>query len=471
MVRALVPVVVGFAFLHLVVALVIPVFTDEAYYALWARHLAAGYYDHPPMIAYMIALGVSVFGETAGGIRAAMVLAMALTTLLVGTTAQRMSTDPRAGVWAAVLFNLGLLPMTLGTFATPDVPSMVFWVLAVWAAIKAHETASVSWWVVAGAAMGMGVLSKFTNGFLCVGLLGWLITTQAGRVHMRSLRPYVALLAFALVLMPYVWWNISLDWVGFERQGQRLGEDAGAQIYVLSAVALMLLLPTPLVSFFAIRQIVGRKGQHLSLLLWSMGPLVVFFLYQSLSDQINANWPAPMQAGVAILAGVFVAQRRVAAWLTAGVAAVLSVGFMALMFNPFTPFSTADNPANQVRGWPATTAHMQEVFAAEGITWIATREYGMTGMMAFQFQDLPVWSLYEPNRYLFRPPFPQDFCDAQGALIERARGPQGDPGAEFEEVGQPTTLTRSQADYTLETYIVTPVRGLRDARRCGMTPP
>lgn len=30
---------------------------DETYYWLWSTHLAAGYYDHPPMIAYWIRAG------------------------------------------------------------------------------------------------------------------------------------------------------------------------------------------------------------------------------------------------------------------------------------------------------------------------------------------------------------------------------------------------------------------------------
>lgn len=37
--------------------------TDEAYYWLWSRALAASYYDHPPMIAYLIRLGTSLFGD------------------------------------------------------------------------------------------------------------------------------------------------------------------------------------------------------------------------------------------------------------------------------------------------------------------------------------------------------------------------------------------------------------------------
>ncbi|MGA8769465.1 MAG: hypothetical protein WB610_03640 [Rhodomicrobium sp.] len=42
---------------------------DEAYYWLWSRRLATGYYDHPPMIAYWIRAGTAIFGQTEFGVR------------------------------------------------------------------------------------------------------------------------------------------------------------------------------------------------------------------------------------------------------------------------------------------------------------------------------------------------------------------------------------------------------------------
>ena len=50
--------------------------TDEAYYWLWSRRLAASYYDHPPMVAYLIRLGTGLFGDTILGVRSMAVLAM-----------------------------------------------------------------------------------------------------------------------------------------------------------------------------------------------------------------------------------------------------------------------------------------------------------------------------------------------------------------------------------------------------------
>src|SRR5258706_5482912 len=59
----------GAAVVRAIVALVVPVLPEEAYHWCYARHPALSYYDHPPMIAWMIAAGRLLFGDTAAGIR------------------------------------------------------------------------------------------------------------------------------------------------------------------------------------------------------------------------------------------------------------------------------------------------------------------------------------------------------------------------------------------------------------------
>ncbi len=113
-----------FLAVHLVMATLLPLFDDEAYYALWARDLALGYYDHPPMIAYMIRMGTTLLGETPIGIRLFPVTCFVASGYLVGDIVRRIS-GGAAGlpVLSTTLFNLGLLVFALGSFATPDAPS------------------------------------------------------------------------------------------------------------------------------------------------------------------------------------------------------------------------------------------------------------------------------------------------------------------------------------------------------------
>src|SRR4051794_1464129 len=46
-----------------------PIVSDEAVYWSWSRHPAAGYLDHPPMVAYLIGLSTKLMGSTPLGVR------------------------------------------------------------------------------------------------------------------------------------------------------------------------------------------------------------------------------------------------------------------------------------------------------------------------------------------------------------------------------------------------------------------
>ena len=180
-----------FLSIHLGIAAWLPLFDDEAYYALWARDLAAGYYDHPPLIAYMIRLGTSLIGETAFGIRLLSVICFSAAGYLVGDIARISGDRPVMPVLATTLYNLNLLVFALGSFATPDAPSTLFWVAALWAACRAVTPSAgtgsqMLWWLGTGVLVGLGCLSKFTNAFLAVGLLAYLFSSAKGRSYLLT---------------------------------------------------------------------------------------------------------------------------------------------------------------------------------------------------------------------------------------------------------------------------------------------
>ena len=60
--------------LRAVMAALLPLSGDEAYYWLWSQHLSLGYYDHPPAIAWLIRFGTLLLGDTELGVRLSGVL-------------------------------------------------------------------------------------------------------------------------------------------------------------------------------------------------------------------------------------------------------------------------------------------------------------------------------------------------------------------------------------------------------------
>jgi dolichol-phosphate mannosyltransferase len=197
--------VTGLLSLWLVLAM--PVFAQEAYYWCYAQHPDLSYFDHPPLIAWMILFGGKVFGDGALGIR--------FLTFGAGLAA--------AGIGRALLVEFGVgergralwlwagfaVPAVATTrfLATPDSPLCVFWLLSILALWRARQ-GGAGWWCLAGVAAGAALLGKYTAAFLAVGGVLVLLVDPAMRRQLRTPWPYVAVVVAGLVFSPVVLWNV-----------------------------------------------------------------------------------------------------------------------------------------------------------------------------------------------------------------------------------------------------------------------
>src|SRR5690606_35351211 len=97
--------------LRLALAASLPLVADEAYYWEWSRHLAYGYFDHPPAIAWLLAFGTALFGDTPLGVRFFPVLCGAVAAFALADIDERLACA-RAARFAALL--LAATPFTIG---------------------------------------------------------------------------------------------------------------------------------------------------------------------------------------------------------------------------------------------------------------------------------------------------------------------------------------------------------------------
>lgn len=190
---------------RLAVALGTDITFDEAYYWTWSRSLEWSYFDHPPLVAWLIRLL---------GVRGAALGCGAVAVALVYGFAADLHGRPEAGWRAAALWSVLPASVLPGVFATPDSPLMVFWVAALWALHRRR-------WVLAGALAGGAMLSKYPGVLL-------LIPALAAAVAWRE-RPWKVLLGVAAALAvfsPAIAWNAAHGWQSFAYQlGHGLGQE------------------------------------------------------------------------------------------------------------------------------------------------------------------------------------------------------------------------------------------------------
>src|SRR6195256_6630444 len=95
--------------LRLVAAAWTPLTFDEAYYWMWSKHLAGGYYDHPPGVAVVIRLGTMIAGDTEFGVRLVSVLLALPMSFAVYRTAELLFGGQRVASTATLVLNVTLM--------------------------------------------------------------------------------------------------------------------------------------------------------------------------------------------------------------------------------------------------------------------------------------------------------------------------------------------------------------------------
>jgi len=182
-----------------------------------ARHLAWGYVQYPPMTAFFAWLALKLFGTSLVGFRFFAALVQAIALVLTGGMAKELG----GGKWAQVTAALAGVPFCLGGGALMQYISFdyVCWVLAAYGMVRLLSSDEKRWWLLIGAATGLGMLAKYTMGLLVAGLVVGVLATQARR-HLKSAWLWAAVLLAALIFLPNFLWEwkrhfVSLDFLRF----------------------------------------------------------------------------------------------------------------------------------------------------------------------------------------------------------------------------------------------------------------
>lgn len=464
---------VALAALRLAAAGAVPLTEDEAYYRLWAQAPRLGYYDHPPMVAWWIWAGVRIAGDTALGVRLVSVASSLITTLLVFDLGQRLP-GRKAGLLAALLYNAAITVGFGALLAVPDVPATLFWTLALWAMARSRE--HPAFWLCAGAAAGLGCLSKYSVLFLAPGAVLWLALAPGGRRKLMTPWPWLAAVIAVLLFAPNVIWNQQHHWLTFAKQFGRVQASRLAPRYLGEFLAGQFVLLNPLITVLAgagaMRAWKTRDEIGLMALLTGL-PFLAYLTVHSLHDRVQAHWPVPLYAGLALLAALAAEggvgwKRALARVAPVGLAlSAIGLGYASL---PGSLLPNGD-PADVLRGWPQLAEQVEGVGEAHQAAWIGTMSYGVNALLQAQpGLRLPAVQLNERERYADLPPPPADLTKP-GLVVDLGR--RLDPArlkACFAQVGAPVQIVRGVPRGPDSRYLAVPVAGARSGvltQGCG----
>ena len=198
---------------------------DEAYQWLWSKHLALSYYSKPPGIAFLQHFSTALWGDTVFGVRFCSPLCGALTGVLLLRFMAR-EVGPRPAFWLLVIVTATPLLDVGAVLMTIDPPLVLFWTAAMvagWRAVQPDGRASH--WLLAGAALGLGFLFKYTAMLQIICWAIYFVIAPAARKHLRKPGPWLALLVFLGCTTPVLVWNAQHHWITVEHVAGNAGMD------------------------------------------------------------------------------------------------------------------------------------------------------------------------------------------------------------------------------------------------------
>ncbi len=190
--------------IQLVIAYMLPITSDEAYFYMWGRYPDINYYDHPPMTGWVMALtsllGHHIFFNRLFAVFSGLVIAWGIHRLVrVGFGAPDKARLISLAFLAAPLHVLSVL-------ITTDTALMLFTALSGFTLVYALQRSSDSGAVLSGAFWGMAILSKYFAGLLLPAVCVCLLLQR----HPRRVRVFFLWIAGAL---PFIAFHITANYL------------------------------------------------------------------------------------------------------------------------------------------------------------------------------------------------------------------------------------------------------------------
>jgi 4-amino-4-deoxy-L-arabinose transferase-like glycosyltransferase len=368
-----------------------PVSADEAYFILWGRAPAIGYYDHPPMVGWILA-PLAAFSESAWLMRLPAVLVPPLAALMV-RSALLHGTPGRVGhgqetADLAALAVLLLPANAWNVLITTDAPLALFSLASLLVFARAARTDSGRLFLASGFLLGLAFLSKYLAALLGLAYLLW-------SVSWKKFRPAILVCLGGLPAgLLNLYWNYEACWcnVMFNAVNRHGGEDSGWSLATPALYAASLAyLAAPLLWFAwrgraRLRAAWQLPAERALLLAW----LVPFAVFAAISPvkRIGLHWLLSFLPAL-VLSAAMVLERGALRWSVRCFAVLAVLQVAAIMIIAALPADTWQPSRFYARlVFPGRIAELAAAIAPDrkGMA-LATDSYASAALLEYHWRE------------------------------------------------------------------------------------
>src|ERR1700730_15230838 len=173
-----------------------------------ARSLAWGYVAYPPVTPFLARIAFILFGPSLIGLRFFAAVALGLVLVLTGLMARHLGGGRQAQIVAALAAAIGGVAFSGGDLFMYVSFDSLWWVAAAYFMVRLLASDDPRWCLAVGAAIGLGMLTKYTMMFLAVGIVAGFLFTPARR-YLRSPWLWCGVATAFVIFLPNCIWQIQ----------------------------------------------------------------------------------------------------------------------------------------------------------------------------------------------------------------------------------------------------------------------
>ncbi|MEW4925606.1 glycosyltransferase family 39 protein [Algibacter sp. 2305UL17-15] len=281
--------IIGICIINIVQAVLTPITNDEAYYWVFSKNLDLGYFDHPPMVAYIIKLSSYLFSNTLLGVRFITIVLLGFTLKIIWKLIPEENKEHKYSELMFILLVLAIPIFNIyGFITTPDAPFLFAAALFLLALERMSKKESFTNILILGIASALLIYSKYHGGIVII------LAVFLKFKLLKKWGIYISGILALLLILPHLNWQYQNDFITFDYHlfQRTSGEFSFKNVihYVLSTVAI--LNPALIIVFFYYLKKQKLFTDRNNFMTQIFIGFLAFFLIYSFRSKIEAHWVA-----------------------------------------------------------------------------------------------------------------------------------------------------------------------------------
>lgn len=273
--------------------------SDEAYYWMYSKFPAWGYFDHPPMIALLVKGGYTLF-QNEFGLRLFCVLLSTFTIIITESLIDKKNPF----LFYTIVLSLGVLQFA-GFLAVPDTPLLFF--TAVFFYCYRIFLQNISWRTALLLAFSV-VLLFYTKYH---GLLIIFFTLLSNLKLLNRWQTWLAGFFVLILFAPHLYWQWEHNWVSFRYHLFESNVNDYKLSYTTDYLLGQLLLAGPLSGLILLPAafLYKTKNETEKSLKLTMIGIYIIFLISSFRGKVEPNWTMPALIPLIVLSHQLISEK------------------------------------------------------------------------------------------------------------------------------------------------------------------